>query len=64
MSDDTELVRRVSEETDSPAASGSVVAEVGPITRRVKPAFEDAMSEVTGVTSVAVTFAEFRARGG
>lgn len=64
LSDGTELLRRVSEETDFPAAAGSVVAELGPITRRVKPAFEDAVSEVTGVTSVAVTFAEFRARGG
>lgn len=59
----TELVVGVSEEADSSAASGSVLAELGPVTGGVEPAFEDAVSEVAGVTSVADSIAKLRARG-
>lgn len=44
----------VSEEADSAAASGSVFAEVGPVARRMEPAFEDAVRELTSVAPLAV----------
>lgn len=57
----TKLISSVSEEAHSAAAKGSVLARLRPVTRRVEPAFEDAVSEVAGVAFVAVSFAVVRA---
>lgn len=41
-----ELLRRVSEETYSPSATGSILARLSPVTSRVEPALEHAMSKL------------------
>jgi hypothetical protein len=51
----------VSEEANTAAATGSVLTDLGSVTRGMEPAFEDAVSEVTRVASVAVSFPIIRA---
>lgn len=51
---DAELVAGVGEEAHSAAAICSVFAELGPVARRVEPAFEDAVRELTRVAPLAV----------
>jgi len=62
---EAELVVGVSEEANSAATISPVFAEVGSVARRVEPALEDAMRELTCVTPLAVPLPVIRAgRGG
>lgn len=62
---EAELVVGVSEEANSAAAVSPVFTEVGSVARRVEPALEHAMRELTRVTPLAVPLPVIRAcRGG
>jgi len=62
---EAELVVGVSEEANSAAAISPVFTEVGSVARRVEPALEDAMRELTRVTPLAAPLPVIRAgRGG
>lgn len=54
----------MSEETDSAATVGCVLAELSPVTSRVEPGFEDAVSEGAGIRFVAIAEAKVGAWGG
>lgn len=56
VGDVAELVISVGKETHSATATRSVLAELSSITRRVEPALEHAMRELTRVTPLAGAF--------
>lgn len=62
MSQDSELLRRVSEETDFPTTTRSVLTGLSPIPIRMQPTLENPMCELARVTFLTIPFAKLRTR--